>query len=279
MQILSRAEFATKFAETEAALHSDVWRNYSSSFSVPPHVGVRTSLAGRLAGIAITRGGGTLIVEATGVFLSCENNYLVHMPWGLKRYQHARCLHYITFSCYHRAALLDTGAKRRVVEVMLERVRRWYGFYVTGYVVMPEHVHLLVSEPERAQLSVAIQMLKQITGHKLRTSAGHAFWQARYYGFNVWSEGKRIEKLRYIHRNPVKRGLVALTMVSGILRETWGKPGDGNLGTDGTFSVTRNLKLGLPLTVSSRKSLPAILNALARPSRPICGPRLLVWNC
>lgn len=77
MQILSRAEFATKFAETEAALHSDVWRNYSSSFSVPPHVGVRTSLAGRLAGIAITRGGGTLIVEATGVFLSCENNYLV----------------------------------------------------------------------------------------------------------------------------------------------------------------------------------------------------------
>ena len=34
------------------------------------------------------------------------------------------------------------------------------------------------------------------------------FWQARYYDFNVWSEQKRVEKLRYIHRNPVKRGLV-----------------------------------------------------------------------
>ena len=34
------------------------------------------------------------------------------------------------------------------------------------------------------------------------------FWQARYYDFNVWTEAKRIEKLRYIHRNPVKRGLV-----------------------------------------------------------------------
>ena len=34
-------------------------------------------------------------------------------------------------------------------------------------------------------------------------------WQARFYDFNVWSERKRIEKLRYMHRNPVKRGLVS----------------------------------------------------------------------
>ena len=34
------------------------------------------------------------------------------------------------------------------------------------------------------------------------------FWQARYYDFNVWTARKRVEKLRYIHRNPVKRGLV-----------------------------------------------------------------------
>jgi hypothetical protein len=34
------------------------------------------------------------------------------------------------------------------------------------------------------------------------------FWQARYYDFNVYTAKKRIEKLRYIHRNPVKRDLV-----------------------------------------------------------------------
>lgn len=33
-------------------------------------------------------------------------------------------------------------------------------------------------------------------------------WQSRFYDFNVWSERKRVEKLRYMHRNPVKRGLV-----------------------------------------------------------------------
>jgi putative transposase len=67
---------------------------------------------------------------------------------------------------------------------------------------------LLVSEPERAKLSVALQMLKQNVARKLAVAAGRPFWQARYYDFNVWSEEKRIEKLRYMHRNPVKRGLV-----------------------------------------------------------------------
>jgi putative transposase len=74
---------------------------------------------------------------------------------------------------------------------------------------MPEHVHLLISEPERNTLSVVIQMLKQITSRKLKPAGSVRFWQARYYDFPVWSERKRVEKLKYIHRNPVKRGLVA----------------------------------------------------------------------
>jgi len=55
--------------------------------------------------------------------------------------------------------LLDSVATRETFERELERVRCWYGCYVTGYVVMPEHVHLLISEPERKTLSVVIQML------------------------------------------------------------------------------------------------------------------------
>ena len=124
------------------------------------------------------------------------------------RYQTQRSLHFITFSCYHRMKLLDTVPARDTFELELERVRRWYGCFVIGYVVMPEHVHLLLSEPERAKLSLFIQMLKQITSQKLKPPDQPRFWQVRYYDFPVWSETKRIEKLRYIHRNPVKRGLV-----------------------------------------------------------------------
>jgi putative transposase len=125
------------------------------------------------------------------------------------RYQHQRCLHFITFSCYRRLPLLDSSAAKHTFELTLERVRVWYGCYITGYVVMPEHVHLLIGEPERAKLSVAIQMLKQITSQKLHSKPQPRLWQVRYYDFPVWSEAKRIEKLRYMHRNPVKRGLVA----------------------------------------------------------------------
>ena len=124
------------------------------------------------------------------------------------RYQDQHCLHFITFSCYQRMPLLDTLAAKQTFEQELERVRNWYGCYITGYVVMPEHVHLLISEPERSKLSVVLQMLKQITSKKLRAKHLPRFWQVRYYDFPVWSEAKRIEKLRYIHRNPVKRGLV-----------------------------------------------------------------------
>jgi len=130
------------------------------------------------------------------------------MPWGLKRYQQTRHLHFVTFSCYHRAPLLGSGEARDIFVDRFEQACRWYGFYVVGYVVMPEHVHLLVSEPERGRLAVAVQMLKQAVSQKLRRGSRSPFWQPRYYDFNVWSEGKRVEKLRYMHRNPVKRGLV-----------------------------------------------------------------------
>src|SRR5579864_1132667 len=123
------------------------------------------------------------------------------------RYHSQHCLHFITFSCYQRMNLLDSVAARDTFEQELERVRRWYGSFVTGYVVMPEHVHLLLSEPERGKLSLVIQMLKQITSRKLKAPDQPRFWQVRYYDFPVWSEAKRIEKLRYIHRNPVTRGL------------------------------------------------------------------------
>ncbi|HEV3512839.1 MAG TPA: transposase [Candidatus Sulfotelmatobacter sp.] len=125
------------------------------------------------------------------------------------RYQQQGCLHFITFSCYGRMKLLDSPAARHLFEQELERVRSWYGCAIAGYVIMPEHVHLLIGEPERKQLSVALQMLKQITSHKLGRNDLPRFWQVRYYDFPVWSESKRIEKLRYIHRNPVKRGLVS----------------------------------------------------------------------
>ncbi len=74
---------------------------------------------------------------------------------------------------------------------------------------MPEHVHLLVSEPKRDSLAVALQVWKQESSRLLKRAAEKQFWQRRYYDFNVRVEKKTVEKLKYMHRNPVVRGLVA----------------------------------------------------------------------
>lgn len=131
------------------------------------------------------------------------------MPTGLRRFQQTGQMHFVTFSCYHRQPKLALACARIVFERSLEQTRRTYAFYVAGYVVMPEHVHLLVTEPATATLATALQTLKQSVSRSLALRASEPFWQARYYDFNVWSGQKRVEKLRYIHRNPVRRGLVA----------------------------------------------------------------------
>jgi putative transposase len=120
--------------------------------------------------------------------------------------------------------LLNSVKARDRFLALLEQTRERYRFVVVGYVVMPEHIHLLVTEPEVGNPSIVIQVLKQRTARALLPKRkrrdprqrnlfgdepGHrAFWQARFYDFNVWKTKKRVEKLRYMHRNPVKRGLV-----------------------------------------------------------------------
>ena len=128
------------------------------------------------------------------------------MPWGLKRHQNTGQSHFVTFCCYQRRPLFTTDASRLVFENALERVRRNFCLRVYAYVVMPEHIHLLVSEPEQSTLADALKSLKQGVSRRLIGDADH-FWQKRYYDFNVRDHEQFVEKLHYIHGNPVKREL------------------------------------------------------------------------
>jgi len=106
------------------------------------------------------------------------------MPMGLHRLYHTGHLHFITFSCYHRRPLLGSAQRRNLFLKIFEQVRHRYSFVVIGYVVMPEHVHLLISEPDKGTQSTVMQVLKQrfarrvlSNQRKQRSSRQGRLWQ------------------------------------------------------------------------------------------------------
>jgi putative transposase len=144
----------------------------------------------------------------------------------LKRYYGHGHLHFLTFSCYRRRPLLSSVRARNLVVKILAEVRARYDFGVVGYVLMPEHVHLLISVPAKGTPSKVVQVLKQRVSRALRAKTRRSakgqlalkfpdaadglrrFWQRRFFDFNVYSGRKLRQKLDYMHRNPLVRKLV-----------------------------------------------------------------------
>ena len=168
------------------------------------------------------------------------------MPKGLRRIHGGGDWHFITCSCYRRLRFLGSNRRRDLFLNILEHLRVKHDFIIAGYVVMPEHIHLLLTEPKKVKLSVTMQVLKQrvsLLSRRKKSNSNQvplwnveapiAFWQPRYHDFNIYSKRKHIEKLRYIHRNPVKRGLVTspeLWRWSSYRSYCFGEPGPVKVG-------------------------------------------------
>ena len=126
------------------------------------------------------------------------------MPKGLRRRYGLRHLHFITCSCYRRLPLFASASAKNSFVKILGEVRDRYGFALAGYVVMPNHIHLLIGEPAKGTPSTVMRVLKQRVSGRLRRKArqmlssqqlqlpfrdAHGFlpqfWQPRFYDFNV----------------------------------------------------------------------------------------------
>jgi putative transposase len=116
------------------------------------------------------------------------------VPWSLKRSQQSGQNIPLTFRRYHRQPKLGTAAARNLFVRALETVRQHDGLLVDGFVVMLEHVHLLVSEPEKGRRAQALQSLKQSVARKLALRATEPFWQARSYDFKKTPAQAELER-------------------------------------------------------------------------------------
>jgi len=143
--------------------------------------------------------------------------------------------HYLTKNIYHRARIFDSDRFKLKFTDTLDDLREELGFRIFGYVVMPEHCHLLIWPGELADPSRLMQKLSERTANfilrifrsnlthpwcrkmlarfvlppSVHSHAHHRVWQAGGYDMNVWSRKKLLEKLNYMHNNPVRRRLVS----------------------------------------------------------------------
>lgn len=131
------------------------------------------------------------------------------MPRGLVRYQKCGQMHFLTFSCYKRFPYLLQAEARNLFESALERIRRKYQFIVAGYVVMPDHIHLLITVDGEMTIEKAMQLVKGRFSYRLKKELGYngEVWQ---HGFSEVraNDGKSFLRHReYIAQNPVTAGL------------------------------------------------------------------------
>jgi REP-associated tyrosine transposase len=152
-----------------------------------------------------------------------------------KHYYGLNHLHFLTRGTYRRPRLFDSERFKRHWIKTLDGLRTELGFKIIGYVLMPEHFHLLLwpsAEHNPSQILQKLQdrtalfilkTLKQNPEHpwcqkmlgrvRLPPTVHHhahsRVWQRRGYDLNVWSPKKRDEKLKYMHNNPVTRKLVS----------------------------------------------------------------------
>jgi putative transposase len=143
-------------------------------------------------------------------------------------------LHFLTSSTYRRARLFDSDRFKHQFFLVLGQLRANTEFRLLGYVLMPEHFHVLIWPTESANPSKIIASLKERTAkyiirelkqhlqfdwcqrmlqsielpESVHDESAYRVWQRRFYDLNLWSEKKRLEKLNYMHANPVKRRLV-----------------------------------------------------------------------
>ncbi|MFQ5862919.1 MAG: transposase [Candidatus Brocadiales bacterium] len=148
----------------------------------------------------------------------------------LVRFDFPENIHFITTSCYNRLSLFSSDKMKTTFIQSVKHIRNKYDFKLFGYIIMPEHIHLLLQTQKDKTVSDVMREIKQTcafnalqilktnntksTLEKLKRNTGrkterkYNFWKPRFYDFNIYSEKKFKEKLDYCHKNPVTRGLV-----------------------------------------------------------------------
>jgi REP-associated tyrosine transposase len=146
----------------------------------------------------------------------------------LKHYDHDGRARFVTFCTHKRIPILTNNRFRKIILDSIQYICKTHQLSLLGYVIMPEHVHLVIIPPEKIKLGPMIGEIKRISSikiHDIMIETNSKFkdtmitkrdnimkftlWQRRCYDHNCRNDKSVWEMVNYCHNNPVKRGLVS----------------------------------------------------------------------
>ncbi len=138
-------------------------------------------------------------------------------------------LHFVTARTNRRLKLFRHPTLSHEFLKALQELRQEHSFSLYAYVLMPDHVHLLV-QPSNGQISELMKKIKSLAARKIvarlkaenrqttlaalrKTTTGrkrHTFrvWQDGFHTVELWSGWMIKKKVDYLHSNPLRKGLV-----------------------------------------------------------------------
>ncbi|HMN41971.1 MAG TPA: transposase [Phycisphaerales bacterium] len=142
----------------------------------------------------------------------------------IKRFNHPRTGHELTWSCFHQRSLLSTPERRTLVVDAIRNASERHGYAVLAFVVMPNHVHLLVRHAAEHDVSALLFAIKRPSSFRLKQMMSEGEQASLVVherpgktAFRFWQEGPGYDRnigddtindsIRYLHLNPVRKGL------------------------------------------------------------------------
>lgn len=133
----------------------------------------------------------------------------------LRHYDSDGTARFVTFNCYRNEPSLSDDRAKKILSRYIEQTRQKYQFLLLAYVIMPEHVHLVIHPIVKTPIGRVIGEIKSLTARtwfeRYASSVKQGvrvFSQKRCYDHNCRTINAVREKIAYCHTNPVRRGLV-----------------------------------------------------------------------
>jgi REP-associated tyrosine transposase len=128
----------------------------------------------------------------------------------LKHRTHPGSSYFITTKCAENRSIFQIPDNAKILVDTLFQYRNQSAYQLHEFVVMPNHLHLLLTPGESISLEKCVQLIKGASSHEIHKQRHHKLeiWQKSFHDWTIRDESDWNEKAEYIRMNPVRAKLV-----------------------------------------------------------------------